>query len=74
MKTIACDVCGRMFVDENAVYQHTRMKHGAMPRERDDEPDYEGTCLVCGATPVNPLTGMCGPCTTGEADTADGNW
>lgn len=23
---------------------------------------------------IVPVTGMCGPCTFGEADTADGNW
>ena len=33
-----------------------------------------GKCEVCGATPVMRLTGMCGPCTTGEADTVNGNW
>lgn len=38
------------------------------------EPDYESTCEVCDATPVVPETGMCGPCTFGEADTAGGNW
>lgn len=37
-------------------------------------PDYESKCEVCGATPVLPQSGMCGPCTFGEADTADGNW
>lgn len=31
-------------------------------------------CEVCGASPVVPITGMCGPCTFGEADTAGGNW
>jgi hypothetical protein len=38
------------------------------------EPDWTHTCENCGATPVVPLTGMCGPCTFGEADTAGGNW
>lgn len=40
----------------------------------DNEPDYDGECEVCGGSPVMPLTGMCGPCSTGEADTVDGNW
>ena len=40
----------------------------------DAEPDYNGECDVCGASPVLPVTGMCGPCTFGEADTIDGNW
>jgi len=38
------------------------------------EPDWEKPCEVCGAVPTMPLTGMCGPCTFGEADTKDGNW
>lgn len=38
------------------------------------QPDWEGTCCVCGESPIVPLTGMCGPCTFGEADTAGGNW
>lgn len=38
------------------------------------KPDYTKKCELCGATPIVPLTGMCGPCTFGEADTADGNW
>jgi hypothetical protein len=39
-----------------------------------DEPNYEWECEVCGQIPVHPLTGMCGPCTFGEADTVGGNW
>ena len=38
------------------------------------EPDWTGRCENCGATPIVPITGMCGPCTFGEADTAGGNW
>jgi hypothetical protein len=38
------------------------------------EPDWAATCENCGATPVLPMTGMCGPCTFGEAETAGGNW
>lgn len=41
---------------------------------QDTEPDWESECEVCGARPVLPVTGMCGPCTFGEADTAGGNW
>lgn len=37
-------------------------------------PDYLSQCEVCGATPVVPQTGMCGPCTFGDADTVGGNW
>lgn len=37
-------------------------------------PDWSKKCEVCGASPILPLTGMCGPCTFGEAETIDGNW
>lgn len=40
----------------------------------DNEPDWEHKCEVCGQKPVHRLTGMCGPCTFGEADTYGGNW
>jgi hypothetical protein len=40
------------------------------PQEVDDG----AGCEVCGATPVVPETGLCGPCTFGEAETAGGNW
>lgn len=42
--------------------------------EPDLEPDWTGTCEVCGSTPIVPATGMCGPCTFGEAETIGGNW
>lgn len=38
------------------------------------EPRWDYKCEVCGESPVHPATGMCGPCTFGEADTAGGNW
>jgi len=38
------------------------------------EPDWDHECEVCGQTPVVPVTGLCGPCTFGEADTIGGNW
>lgn len=44
------------------------------PDSDSTTPDYSMTCEVCGETPVVPLTGLCGPCTFGEADTAGGNW
>lgn len=40
----------------------------------DAEPDWSRKCSVCGQSPVVPATGLCGPCTFGEADTAGGNW
>lgn len=48
------------------------------PREPLDPnsstPRWDYDCIVCGQTPVLPLTEMCGPCTFGEADTVGGNW
>ena len=38
------------------------------------QPDWSRSCEVCGETPIVPETGMCGPCTFGEAETAGGNW
>jgi hypothetical protein len=42
--------------------------------DSDMEPDWTGKCEVCGDSPIVPATGMCGPCTFGEADTVGGNW
>lgn len=36
--------------------------------------DWRRKCEVCGAKPVVNATGLCGPCTFGEAETAGGNW
>lgn len=46
-------------------------------QEREDaspEADWTRSCENCGGVPVVPETGLCGPCTFGEADTADGEW
>ncbi len=37
-------------------------------------PDWSGECSTCGSSPTVPATGLCGPCTFGEASTAGGNW
>lgn len=42
--------------------------------KKEVKADFSKACTVCGAKPVHSRTGMCGPCTTGEADTAGGNW
>jgi len=42
--------------------------------EYNAEPDWTHNCETCGETPIVPATGMCGPCTFGEAATAGGNW
>ena len=36
-------------------------------------PDWDGECLLCDCSPIVPRTGMCGPCTWGEAETLAGN-
>ncbi len=36
--------------------------------------DWSGECMNCGSSPIVPATGMCGPCSFGEADTVGGNW
>lgn len=36
--------------------------------------DYTRKCRVCGSKPVVNATGLCGPHTWGEAETAGGNW
>ena len=54
---------------------HDEIERSALAEEHGDmEPDWEGECEVCGSSPIVPLTGMCGPCTFGEADTIGGNW
>lgn len=37
-------------------------------------PDWSGKCEVCGQSPIVPITGLCGPCTFGDASTAGGEW
>lgn len=62
-----------------SVYHCAQCKGFHVQREelesaRDLRPDYRGKCDNCGASPIVPASGMCGPCTFGEADTAGGNW
>jgi len=38
------------------------------------EPDWLEKCDLCDSVPTVSSTGLCGPCTFGEADTAGGNW
>lgn len=71
-----CRTCKRLFATAQAAEQHQRDKH--MPRSTPYQPstdaDWNAKCEVCDASPIVPATGMCGPCTFGEADTANGNW
>jgi KTSC domain len=72
----------RLFINSDSLgKQYARLLRGrfkcvkvASIRARDTAPDWDGKCENCGASPIVPLTGMCGPCTFGEADTAGGNW
>jgi hypothetical protein len=52
----------------------TKEKRSKKLRDPDFAPDWKGACEVCGASPIVPATGMCGPCSFGEADTVGGNW
>lgn len=52
----------------------TEMERVYGPESESTEPDWTRKCGNCNETPVMPLTGMCGPCTFGEAETIGGNW
>ena len=44
-------------------------------QDNDDmRPDWSQSCELCGMKPVVPVTGMCGPCSFGEAATMHGAW
>lgn len=77
-----CPYCPK-WVKPQGLNDHIRAKHadraepprkGQSGRAADMEPDFDGECCVCGASPTVPLTGMCGPCSFGESDTMGGNW
>lgn len=44
------------------------------PEDPRIKPDWSRDCDNCGERPIVPMTGMCGPCTFGEAETMGGNW
>ena len=44
------------------------------PRKDDFRPDWSMGCANCGDSPIVPVTGLCGPCCFGEADTINGGW
>lgn len=69
-KPVPCPDCGFQAKTSSAFYDHRHAKH---PNPETD-PDWTGTCENCGESPILPSTGMCGPCTFGEADTVGGNW
>jgi hypothetical protein len=61
-------------ITEDQVGRDRRARIGQGLTVAQMEPDWGGECDNCGASPIVPATGMCGPCTFGEADTIDGNW
>lgn len=69
MKDIKCKLCG------DVVHQQWKDEEvNDLCRDCETEPDWDHECEVCGMSPILPVTGMCGPCTFGEADTILGNW
>ena len=54
--------------------QHGKPQSKTPDESAETRPDWSGKCENCGASPIVPVTGMCGPCTFGEVDTAGGNW
>lgn len=60
-----------MIEDEEGLFDEELEHQSGNP---NIEPDWTENCSTCGSTPVVPQTGMCGPCTWGEAETVDGNW
>lgn len=48
----------------------------ALSRDEKEKfrPDWEGKCENCEETPVVPVSGLCGPCHFGEAETLGGGW
>lgn len=87
-RDIPCPACPRKFRGTEALEQHRRAKHGGRSAAKRQgakkrkalspgpslDANWGGACETCGASPVVPETGMCGPCTFGEAETAGGNW
>lgn len=62
-----CAHCGR-------AYKRRAGDRGTNTCDSCWEPNEDGVCSICGASPTHKITGMCGPCTFGEAKTAGGNW
>ncbi len=69
-KIVPCPKCGHQAKTSAGFYAHRHAKHP----DPESDPDWTGKCENCGESPILPSTGMCGPCTFGEAETAGGNW
>jgi hypothetical protein len=58
-----------------SVEQLTKELHEADVKKSKEEGKYFGKCDSCESkTVLMEETDMCGPCSTGEADTSNGNW
>lgn len=73
MKEYKCGNCGAE-IPESKVSENVKKGDARAVCEKCYEPDWSRSCENCGASPVVPLTGLCGPCTWGETDTMGGNW
>lgn len=80
---INCPLCNKRVGGEQGLRDHMDIVHPTgkvqdmevlEPNDPRVKPDWKHRCIVCGQKPVVPLTGMCGPCTFGEAETYGGNW
>lgn len=74
MSTSKCATCDKIFTAPQGLSDHIRDKHNGGATDMRFQPDWEGKCEVCGESPTVPETGLCGPCTFGEAETLFGNW
>ena len=66
--------------------RHTRSKHDpryetlnldeSLTAEQKNKvrPCWREDCENCGLSPIVPMTGLCGLCTFGDADTIAGEW
>lgn len=54
--------------------EHQEIVDNAFDNLNAFRPDDTRKCEVCYASPVVNATGLCGPCTFGEADTINGDW
>lgn len=73
-KKYVCSNCKKEFLISDPDLQKENDKYKSHVCLECVEPDWERQCFNCEETPIVPVTGMCGPCTFGEAETAGGNW
>lgn len=72
-----CQTCQECFPNSVKFGDHWQAKkhdREGLLHESLTDPDWDGQCESCGASPIVPITGLCGPCTWGEAETINGNW